>query len=248
VAKKSKELEDILSPLLKLPEEKLNYLNGLIFKDNKLTYAAKILQEDYGLFSEYKPPALRVYLLRYREKGKDDWFKFNLDKSVHVNEEIPKELKKDVPEYAGDVVKLSQWVPYGKVKILLEEAVVKFDAMQELERVLMIQYERVIKAMEYESKLPSQVKNSKGVTVNTLGLDKNVRPELELLNNMLKNLINLQMDLGIRHKVELAQNHLHVNLDPHQQKLLKDFNNMKVVSDITTKALELITSTSESSS
>jgi hypothetical protein len=250
MAPPKKDLKDKFSPLLTLPPEKLQYINNLIFKENKITPVIKILQNDYGLFHEYKVSTLRIYLHDYKKNWQDAWYQFNLEASVHTSQEIPEELKKELPKDVGDVVKLQEWIPYSKVKVLLQEAVVKFDSMQELERVAIMQYDRVIKALDYESKLPRYAKK-KGSDGNYTdeddlkkplsGLDKNIRVEIESLSSMLKNIVVLQMDLGIRHKVEAAQNHLHVNLDPHQQKLMKDFTQMKQISDITTQALELIT-------
>ncbi len=241
MAMPKKNIHEKFAPLLTLPPEKLQYINNLIFKDHKINEALKTLKDNYGLFKDYKESTLRIYLHDYKKNWKESWYQFNLEGSVHTGQEVPEELKEDLPASVGEVVKLSQWIPYSKVKVLLQEAVVKFDAMQEMERVATMQYDRVIKALEYESKLPTQTVDSKGKIQHHSGLDKTIRYEIESLHTMLKNIITIQMDLGIRHKVEVAQNHLHVNLDSHQQQLMKDFDKMKVISDITTQALELMT-------
>ena len=241
MASPKKDLKDKFAPLLTLPPEKLQYINNLVFKENKIVAAIKKLQDDYGLFKELKASTLRVYLHDYKKNLQESWYQFNLEGSVHISEDVPEKLKANIPKDVGDTVKLQEWIPYSKVKVLLTEAVTKFDAMQELERVAMMQYDRVIKGLEYEASLPTSETNAKGKVTRLSGRDKNLRVEIESLSTMLKNVIVLQMDLGIRHKVEVAQNHLHVNLDPHQQKLMQDFNKMKVISDITTQALELIT-------
>ena len=244
-------LKEKFAPLLTLPPEKLKKINDLLFNDHKVTKAIEILHNDYGLFKDYKASTLRIYLHDYKKEWQESWYQFNLESSVHTGQELPPELKAELPTSVGDTAKLSQWMPYSKVKILLQEAVTKFDSMQEIERLAIMQYDRVIKALEYESKMPRYA--TKKVTENGVEtevedlskplnpLDKTIRYEIESLHTMLKNIVVLQMDLGIRHKVEAAQNHLHVNLDPHQQKLMQDFNKMKTISDITTQALELIT-------
>lgn len=240
MAAPKKHLKDKYAPLLTLPPEKLQYINNLIFKENKIVKVIKILQEDYGIYHNYKPATLRQYLHRYKADLKDTWYKFNLDATVHTSQEIPTELLSEVPTHAGDP-KLASWIPYAKVKVLLQEAVTKFDAMQELERVAMMQYDRVLKVLEYEQNLPTEIEDKDGKMKPNFPLGKGVRYELESLHTMLKNIITLQMDLGIRHKVEQVQNHLHVSLEPHQQKLMKDFNDMQRMTDVTTKALEIIT-------
>lgn len=242
MAPPKKDLKDKFAPLLTLPSEKLQKINNLIFKDNKIAAVIKILKNDYGLFKDLKESTLRIYLHDYKKNWKESWYQFNLEGSVITGGEIPPELKEKMPKEVGEVAKLSQWIPYSKVKVLMEDAVLKFDAMKELERVATMQYDRVLKALEYEAKLPTKTVDSNGKVTHHSGLDKTIRYEIESLHTMLKNLVNLQMDLGIRHKVEAAQNHLHVNIDSHQQKLLRDFDNMKVISEITTQALELITS------
>ena|ERR1035437_3860885 len=250
MAPPKKNLTDKFAPLLTLPPEKLQFINNLIFKENKITPVIKKLQDDYGLFKDYKASTLRIYLHDYKKNWQEAWYNFNLEGSVHISENIPEKLKGKLPKDVGDVAALQEWVPYSQVRVLLKEAVAKFDAMQELERIAIMQYDRVIKALDYESKLPryTKKKDAKGgftdeddLSKPLSGLDKTIRYELESLHNMLKNIIVLQMDLGIRHKVEAPQNHLHVNLDAHQQKLMTDFNKMKQISDITTQALELIT-------
>lgn len=241
MAMPKKNIHEKFAPLLTLPPEKLQYINNLIFKEHKISDALKTLKEHYGLFKDYKDSTLRIYLHDYKKNWKESWYQFNLEGSVHTSQEIPEELKEILPTGAGDVAKLSQFIPYSKVKVLLQEAATKFDAMQELERLTTMQYDRVLKALDYESKLPTETLDANGKKRYHSGLDKTIRFEIESLHTMLKNIVVLQMDLGIRHKVEAAQNHLHVNLDPHQQQLMRDFDKMKVISDITTQALELIT-------
>ena len=250
MAPPKKDLKEKFAPLLTLPPEKLQKINDLLFKQHKVVPVIKILQDDYGLFKDYKASTLRIYLHDYKKEWQDAWYQFNLEASVHTGEELPPELKEKMPKDVGDTAKLAQFIPYSKVKVLLQEAVTKFDSMQELERLAIMQYDRVIKALDYEARMPRFAKK-KGADGNEtdeddlskplLNLDKTIRYEIESLHTMLKNIVVLQMDLGIRHKVEAAQNHLHVNLDPHQQKLMQDFNKMKTISDITTQALELIT-------
>lgn len=250
MAPPKKDLKEKFAPLLTLPSEKLQYINDLLFNKHKVVAVIKILQNDYGLFKDYKASTLRIYLHDYKKEWQESWYQFNLEASVHTGDELPAELKEKLPASVGDTVKLAQWIPYSKVKVLLQEAVTKFDSMQELERVSIMQYERVIKALEYEALLPRFAKKKDASGKDTdeddfskplLNLDKTIRYEIESLHTMLKNIVVLQMDLGIRHKVEAAQNHLHVNLDQHQQKLMRDFDKMKTISDITTQALELIT-------
>ena len=240
MAAPKKSLEDKFSVLVSIPADKLQVINDLIFKENKITRAVYVLQNDFGLFLNYTPNTLRIYLHKYKKQFKNTWHQFNLDSAVHPSQAIPEELKKNLPAHVGDP-KLAQWVPYGRVKVLLGEAVMKFDAMQELERVAMMQYDRVMKLIHYEEQLPIEEITEKGKKVSLVGLEKGTKMELESLHTMLKNIVTLQMDLGIRHKVEQAQNHLHVNLEPHQQKLMKDFQQMQVITEITTQALEVIT-------
>ena len=240
--KKSK--EELYAPLLTLPPQKLQHINNMIFAENKIKGVIKILQEDYGIFLDYKPDTLRIYLHNYKKEFRDAWYTFNKDGAIHIEQKIPDDLVEKMPKGVGDP-KLSQWIPYGKVKVLLQEAVTKFDAMNELERLALMQYDRVIKAIEYEEKLPNTYTDKQGKEHPALALGgKDIRLELELLHNMMKNIVVLQMDLGIRHKVEQAQNHLHVNLEPHQKKLMADFNDMQQITEVTTKALELLTGNS----
>lgn len=241
MAPQKKDLKEKFSPLLTLPSEKLQYINNLIFKENKIVVALKKLQDDYGLFKDYKASTLRIYLHDYKKNWQEAWHQFNLEGSVHISETVPEKLKDKLPKDVGDVIALQEWIPYSKVKVLLKEAVIKYDAMQELERVALMQYDRVIKGLEYESTLPLSMVDNQGTLIRLSGRDRTLRVEIESLSSMLKDIVLLQMDLGIRHKVEAAQNHLHVNLDPHQQKLMQDFSKMKKISDITTEALELIT-------
>lgn len=241
-----KDPKDKYAPLLTLPPENLQFINNLIFKENKITRAIHILKNDYGIYKNYTEGTLRVYLHHYKVEFKDAWHTFNLDGSVHPSQTIPEELLQHLPAGVGDP-KLTQWVPYSKVKVLLSEAVAKYDSMTELERLAIMQYDRVLKVLEYEKELPNTEVDLKGKVKPRLALSKEGRYEIELMNRMLTNIVNLQMDLGVRHKVEKAENHLHVNLDQHQQKLMKEFIDMQKVTEATTKALELITGNTKES-
>jgi hypothetical protein len=228
-------------PLLSLPPEKLHDLNKLIFTDSKILLAAKKLKEDYGLYKDTPLETLRLYVQAYKKEFKDTWHQFNLGNTVHVSQPVPPELKTHIPANVGDP-KLMQWIPFGKVKVLLEQAMTKFDSMTELERVTLMQYERVVKVMEYEASLPDEVKGKDGKMVKNLTITDNGGKELANLHNMLKTLVSLQMELGIRHKVETPSQHLHLDLTPQHQKLMTDFETMKKVTDVTAKAMALITS------
>jgi hypothetical protein len=227
------------APLLTLPTEKLQFINNLLFKEKKVVKVVSILQDDYGLYKDISSSTLRIYLQQYKKEYKDAWNTFHLDGTVHVEDKIPDELKKDIPTYLGDP-KLSKWIPFGRLKVLLSEAVTKFDSMQEMERLATLQYDRVLKAVEYENSLPTETIDAKGKVIRHMGLDKGVRGEMETLHNMLKNIVTIQMDLGIRHRIEQQQK-LSVALDPHHMKLMEEFNVMQQITEATSKALEVVT-------
>jgi hypothetical protein len=235
-----KKLEEKFSPLLTLPDDKREFINNLIFVENKITEAIKVLQQDYGIYQNYKPDTLRIYLHKYKKEAKDHWHKFHLGQTVHHSQELPEELKKDLPAAIGDP-KIMKWVPYAQVKVLLAEALTKFDSMNELERLALIQYDRVSKVLENEKNLPTEYKDKQGVTRYVTGLSKEGRYEIELLNRMFTNIITLQMDLGIRHKVEKPQNHLHIDLNTQHQQLISDFETMRKLTSVTAEALEMMT-------
>lgn len=231
----NKSLEAKLAPLFSLSESKLFGVNRLVFKNNKLKDAAILLKDTYGLYQNVEVDTLIGYLRMYRKEYSQKWDMYLSEEQVHISE-IPESIKKDIPAHMGDVLKLSKWEPYSRVKAVVSEAVLKFDAMQELERLATLQYGRVLKGMEFEEKL---IENSK---LPKSPLDPYLKKEIDSLSHMLKDIVTLQMDLGIRHKVEQVQNHFHMSIDHNQQELLKNFNNMKIVSDITTQALELLNS------
>lgn len=228
-----KSLETKLAPIFSLSESKLLGINVLVFKKNKFKDAAILLKDSYGLYQDVEVNTLIGYLRMYKKDYAEKWDTYLSEEQVHISE-IPESIKKDIPSHMGDVLKLSKWEPYGRVRAVVSEAVLKFDAMQELERLATLQYGRVLKGMEFEQRLSESEKSPKSP------LDANLKKEIDSLSGMLKDIVNLQMDLGIRHKVEQAQNHFHMNLDMNRQALIKNFNNMKIVSDITTQALELL--------
>ena len=253
-----KDSKDKYMQMLTLPPDKLQYINDLIFHKNKITQAIKILQNDYGLYKDYEASTLRIYLHQYKKEFKEAWYQFNLDGSMHAVQPIPEELKEHIPKEVGDP-KLVEWIPYGKVKVAITEAVTKFDSMQELERLYVLQASRLMKVAEYEAKLPTEVeeikKSKRIVDVDgkkqviegeetivkpLLNLHSAAKDEINVAKDILTKIISLQMDLGIRHKVEKPSQHLHIDLQPQQQQLLKDFENMKTITEVTTKALEMI--------
>lgn len=233
MSKPTKTLDEKLAPLFTLSESRLLFVNNLIFNEGKLKESAVYLQNNYGLYLDIETSTLIGYIKQYRAEYKLKWYGYNLEEPVHIDH-IPESIKKDIPSHVGDVLKLTKWEPYSRVKAVISEAVLKFDAMQELERLATLQYGRVLKGIEFEDKLIEKEKLPKSP------LDPYLKKEIDSLSGMLKDIVHLQMDLGIRHKVEQAQNHFHMNLDQNQQALLKNFNNMKIVSDITTQALELL--------
>lgn len=226
-------IEDRLAPLFSLSESKLAGVNSLIFKHSKFKEAAVLLRDSYGLYADLELATIVGYLKKYKSEYKEVWSTYLTEEQVHIDN-LPESIKKDIPASIVDVVKLSKWEPYSRVKAVVSEAVLKFDAMQELERLATLQYGRVLKGMEFEEKLIEKEKLPKSP------LDPYLKKEIDTLSHMLKDIVTLQMDLGIRHKVEAVQNHFHMSLDQNQQALLKNFNNMKIVSDITTQALEML--------
>lgn len=238
MSKPVKTLEEKLAPLFTLSESRLLFINNLVFNEGKLKESATYLQDNYGLYLDLELTTLVGYLKAYRVEYKLKWYGYNIEDQVHIDH-IPESIKKDIPSHVVDVIKLTKWEPYSRVKAIVSEAVLKFDAMQELERLATLQYGRVLKGMEFEEKLIEKEKQPKSP------LDPYLKKEIDSLSGMLKDIVNLQMDLGIRHKVEQAQNHFHMNIDQNQQALLRNFNNMKIVSDITTQALELLNQASE---
>lgn len=227
-------------PYLSLPAEKLQELNKLIFEDNKITQVVKILKEDLGLYKTTKPETLRLYLQEYKKDFKEVWVQFHMGKTLHVTQSLPEELKEHVPTSVADV-KLAQWIPYGRVRVLLQEALTKYDAMTELERVTLMQYERVLKVWEYEQKLPSERVDDKGVVTPLLQLCDEGGREIQLLHTMLGKIVTLQMDLGIRHKEEKNTQHLHIEFQKSHQDLMNRFSKSKKFTSLTAEALDIIT-------
>ena len=235
-----KDIKSIFAPLLALPAEKVQYINNMIFNGSKIMHVIHVLQNDYGIMQEYKPATMRIYLHKYKKEFKEAWHNFNKDASVHPKQSIPDELLEHVPVAMGDP-KLSEWIPYGEVTILLDNTVTKFDALQEMERVALMQYERVLKGMKYEEKLPESYTDKDGNEIPLYPLAKGLRFELETVSNMFKNITQLQMELGIKPRIEAVSGAHNLQMQPYQKRLLEEFSATHHLNELTTQALELIT-------
>lgn len=112
------------------------------------------------------------------------------------------------------------------------EYVREFTALQEMTLLAFIQKERTLKLYDQEKNTTTE----KGSMVMVGGL----RDQLESTFTMFSKIAQLQMDLGILEKVEKDSKGLNVVAKQQQEELIKRFKQQQHLSDLTTRALEVI--------
>ena len=107
-----------------------------------------------------------------------------------------------------------------------------FVALQEMTLLAFTQKERTLRMLDQEdSNIEAGMKKP---------YIPGVRENLESTFTMFAKIAQMQMDQGIIHKQDTSAKHLHLNVSAQQEELVRRFNEQQTLSDMTTKALEII--------
>lgn len=163
--------------LLSMPVEKLAALDTHLLSEGSVTELVRLIQDKWGLLTETSPETLRRQLHRY----KSDLIE---------------------PKQAVIAAKFSHEDNVRKIADKVDKLAVRFEPLEELEKLIHRQNLRVEKMAILEEKSPtlfdSQTKN------------------IMVLHTMLKDLAGLHMDVGMMKKVPMEVAHT-LTPDQHAQ-------------------------------
>lgn len=193
-----------------LGEEKVTYINARLIEGMTTEALAKEIQNKWGYFKDVSLIALGKQLRRYR----DTFIAIRKDSMGFTN-----------------VSKVAQ----DEAKVTLERMKQTIQVVDELEEVVLLQKNRVMKTYGAEQGMPAGILNHR------------LNNEIRLYVDALTRLSTLQMDLGILQRIDPQQDtHVHIELNMKEHDLFRSYSQNATLHGVTIEALEhLSASTTE---